>query len=328
MNRKRSNTVLLVGAGEMAIEYTKVLTSMQRDFIVVGRGKQSAQKYKEITGFNIELGGIDKWIEKTEICPEYAIVAVTGNQLGNVAISLLKSGIKNILLEKPGGLNNKIIQSVAELTETYNANVLIAYNRRFYTSVIKAIEIIRESGGVTSFYFEFTEWSHIIENSNKSKDIKNQWLLHNSSHVIDLAFYLGGEPKDMICYTTGSLNWHPNGSIFVGTGISKNNALFSYHSNWDAPGRWSVEVLTNKYRLIFKPLEKLKIQRRESVAIEDVEIDYELDDKFKPGLYRQVDAFLNDKKSNFLNIKQQTSRLAVYDMIVKGKEEKGLETND
>lgn len=319
MNRKKSDTVLLVGAGEMAIEYAKILSSIQKRFIVVGRGKQSAQKFKETTGFNVELGGIDKWIEKTEICPEYAIVAVTGNKLGNVAISLLKSGVKNILLEKPGGLNNKIIQSVAELTEKYNANVLIAYNRRFYASVIKANEIIKENGGVTSFYFEFTEWSHIIENSNQPIAVKNQWLLHNSSHVIDLAFYLGGEPKDIICYSAGSLNWHPSGSIFVGTGISKTNALFSYHSNWDAPGRWNVEVLTNKNRLIFKPLENLKIQRRESVAIEEVEIDYKLDVNFKPGLYRQAEAFLNDKKSSFLNIKQQTSRLAVYDMIVKGK---------
>ncbi len=318
MTNELNYSVLLVGAGEMAIEYVKVLTAMEKNSIIVGRGEESAKKFKEITGLNVETGGINNFLKKTRCSSEYAIVAVNGNQLGEVTRELIKFGIKNILLEKPGGLDDKDIESVAELTDRYEANVLIAYNRRFYASVSKAKEIIKEDGGVTSFYFEFTEWSHIIEKANVPIEVKNRLVLHNSSHVIDLAFYLGGEPININCYVNGGLSWHPTASIFTGAGISSKNAIFSYHSNWDAPGRWGVEILTKKHRLIFRPLEKLNIQKRASTAIKEIDINDDLDIKFKPGLYREVEAFLGDNENEFMTIKQQVSRLAVYNMIIKG----------
>ena len=39
---------------------------------------------------------------------------------------------------------------------------MVGFNRRFYSSVLKAKDIIHEDGGVKSFFFEFTEWSHVI----------------------------------------------------------------------------------------------------------------------------------------------------------------------
>ena len=147
---------------------------------------------------------------------------------------------------------------------------------------------------------------------------KKRWILHNSSHVIDLAFYLGGEPQEMYSFSKGGFEWHPNGTIFTGAGVSKNGALFSYHSNWDAPGRWGVEILTRNHRLIFRPLEKLQIQKLKSVIIEEVKLDDELDIKFKPGLYRQLIAFLEGDKSNFITIHQHAARLKYFDIIRDG----------
>ncbi len=307
--------ILLVGAGPMAIDYAKVLKEINKPFIVVGRGQTSAQNFKNTLGISVEIGGIDRWLKKAITTPDYAIVAVTGNELGKVCRSLLRNNIKNILLEKPGGLNEKDIKSVATETDKYNANVLVAYNRHFYASVIKAIEIIQEDGGVTSFNFEFTEWSHIVEKRNDDIELKNLWLLHNSTHVIDLAFYLGGEPEEFKAFTAGEFEWHPSSVVFTGAGVTSKNALFSYHSNWDAPGRWGLEILTKTHRLIFRPLEKLQIQKRASIAIEEVIIDDDLDNKFKPGLFKQVEAFLNNTWKEFTDINRQLSHLNYYNMI-------------
>ena len=49
---------------------------------------------------------------------------------------------------------------------------------------------------------------------------------------------------------------------FSGAGISISGALFSYQANWQSAGRWSVEILTKKNRLILCPLEELKVQKR------------------------------------------------------------------
>ncbi len=318
MEIKLKDRILLVGAGLMAINHAKVLQSMDLDFIVVGRGEESARKFKEETGINVITGGIKKWINNNSKYPHHAIVAVSGTQLGNVTRSLIKFGISSILLEKPGGINNSDIISVAKTARKQNAKVLLGYNRRFYASTIRAQEIIQQDGGVTSFYFEFTEWPHTIIPLNKDPEEKKNWILHNSSHVIDLAFYLGGLPKKICSYSSGGFDWHPIGTIFTGAGETNEGVLFSYHSNWDAPGRWGVEILTKKHRLIFRPLETLKIQKLKSVAIEEEMIEDDLDHKFKPGLFLQLKSFLSGTTKSFLNIQEQASRLKILDNISKG----------
>lgn len=307
--------IWLVGAGPMAIEYITVLNALNVPCKVIGRGAASAEECRLKTGAKVLLGGLEKYISECEELPSAAIVSVGVEELSNVAITLIRNGVKRILVEKPGGLNDDEIRSLHDEAKKKNTEVYIAYNRRFYSSTRKAQEIINADGGVTSFNFEFTEWSHQIVNIQKAPGIKENWLLANSSHVIDLAFFLGGKPKEISCYKAGGLDWHPSGSIFAGAGIAENGALFSYQANWEAPGRWGVEVLTKKHRLILKPLEKLYIQKIGSVTVEEILLEDDLDKKFKPGLYRQVQAFIEDETSSMLKIQEQSTNLSYYQTI-------------
>ena len=107
----------------------------------------------------------------------------------------MKNGVKRILVEKPAGTTLEEVAQVASEAENQRAEVYVAYNRRFFASTIKAQSIIAEDRGVTSFAFEFTEWSHQIVDLEKDPRVKKNWFLANSTHVVDLAFYLGGIPK-------------------------------------------------------------------------------------------------------------------------------------
>ena len=78
--------------------------------------------------------------------------------------------------------------------------------------------------------------------------------------MVDLAFNLGGIPKELSSFTAGSLDWHPSAAVFSGAGISENGAPFNYRANWESAGRWGVEVLTKEHKLILRPMEKLQIQ--------------------------------------------------------------------
>ncbi len=225
---------------------------------------------------------------------------------------LLRKGIKKILVEKPGALNADELRSVHEAAQQRQATVYVAYNRRCYASTLKAQEIIREDGGIRSFHFEFTEWSHEIAEMVKAPGIKAHWLLANSSHVIDLAFFLGGRPREIRCHVGGKLDWHPSSSIFTGSGISESGALFSYHADWGAPGRWGLEVLTARNRLLFRPMEKLQIIRQGSLIIEDVEINDTKDRDYKPGLYEQVKRFLCGEYNGLCNLDDQVSMWPYY----------------
>jgi len=309
------NTGWLIGAGPMAIEYTKVLKGLNACFITVGRSAESAETFSEKTGCKVIMGGLATFLVTNPRIPDYAIVATGIESLSGTTIELLRYGCKNILCEKPGGLNKQQIKEVAKEAERKQAQVLLAYNRRFYSSVLKAKEIIEKDGGISSFHFEFTEWGHVIEPLKKGEGVKDHWFLGNSTHVVDLAFFLGGKPREIQCFTTGGLSWHPSASNFCGAGISETGALFSYQANWDAPGRWAIEVLTKNHRLYFKPIEKLQVQNKGSVQVEQVEINDAADRDYKPGLFRQTQAFLKGQTQSFINIHQQLKLMPVYNRI-------------
>ena len=309
------NEIVLIGSGTMAEEYAKVLRGMGKKFVVIGRGETSALRFESRNSCEVFRGGIDKYLQTKEIGGRKIIVSVNVDQLAFVSKRVIEAGAKELLLEKPGGLDAREIESVAEVASKMEAYVALAYNRRFYASTLKAKEIIAEDGGVDSFSFEFTEWSHEIEKLTIPKAVKENWLLANSSHVIDLAFYLGGWPEDFKAFVRGSLPWHSAASSFAGSGKSSLGALFSYQANWDAPGRWGVEVLTKNRRLIFRPLEKLQLQMRGSVAIDSIQIDDSLEKEYKPGLFLQVKDFVQNERSRFASIQDQAKHLNVYDRI-------------
>lgn len=286
--------VLVVGTGNIAKEYCKVLKIMGISPDVVGRNEAKAYKFGKDNKVCAFGGGIDAYLNKVDKMYDYAIVASDVLNLCNNTCSLLEYGVKNIFTEKPAGMNKAEIEKICEMTEKNNASVYVAYNRRFYASTIKALEIIQEDGGVKSFNFEFTEWNHLIKRLPTPACVKENWFLANSTHVVDLAFFLGGEPAKIVSFTEGSLSWHPNGCVYAGAGVTKDNILFTYQANWAAPGRWGVEILTNKHRLYFRPLEKLAVQEVGSVTVNITEIDDELDIKYKPGFYKEVESFINE----------------------------------
>lgn len=313
-----SPKILLVGAGNMARAYAKVLQFLKKEFLAIGRGQENCRLFEKITGHPALVGGLENWLKQATSykIPKIAIVTTNEEQLGPATRLLIQNGVKTILLEKPGGINKADLKKTEKLALKNQAKVYIAYNRRFYASVLKAKELIKKDGGVTSFHFDFTEWSHRIKKSAFSPAIKKEWLLANSSHVLDLAFFLGGLPKKINTYTSGGLDWHPRASIYVGSGVSQKEALFSYHANWESAGRWSVEIMTTKRKLIFRPLEKLQIQKIENLSVEDCPLDDRRDRQFKPGLYLQLKSFLSTQ-NDLPTIEEQVKNVKYFNLINK-----------
>ncbi len=304
----------LVGAGSMSVEYALVLEALEVNYTVVGRGDRSAMSFKEETGKHVRTGGLLSALE-SGVAPETAIVAVGVDQLAQVADLLINAGTRYILLEKPGGINSNEIRKLRSRAEKNGAIVMIAYNRRFYASTLKALDLIRLDGGVTSCYFEFTEWSHRIVHLDKALNIKEAWFLANSTHVADFAFFLSGTPVEWRGWHDGSLDWHPSAARFCGAGKTVSGALFSYQADWEAPGRWGVEVCTRKRRLVFRPMEQLQETLIGSVEVNKVDIDDSLDKEFKPGLYRQMQVFLQGEYGSFCNLAWQDEMFGIYEKM-------------
>ena len=199
--------VLLIGSGAMSIEYFNVLKFLKINTTVVGRGEKSANRFKEKTSKDVFIGGFEKYSTKYSVNFTHAIISVGVEKLFDVTCKVIEYGVKNILIEKPGCLSmNEFVSLKKIIGKEKNLNVFIAYNRRFFSSIIESKKLIKKDGGVKSFNFEFTEWSHTIEPLEKAKGVKELWLIGNSTHVIDLAFYLGGKPSEISTYSTGGLS--------------------------------------------------------------------------------------------------------------------------
>lgn len=304
----------LIGAGPMALDYAKVLASMQVEFLCITRSEKSADNFSQHFQQRVISGGLDEYIKAFQPAdkPEHAIVATNIECLADNVTSLIQLGVKSILVEKPAGIEQEKISLLEQLSRDHNVSLYLGYNRRFYESVTLAKQLIEQDGGARCINYEITEWSHEIDKETYGDGVKENWFLANTSHVVDLAFALTGKPNQLSCYTSGNTSWHSRSAIFSGAGVTENGVLFNYHGNWNAPGRWSLEILTDKRRFIFRPLEQLHVQQIGSVAIERIDFEYQYDDKFKPGLYQQTKAFLEGDEVELCSIFEHIENVKFY----------------
>ena len=298
--------VYLIGTGNMGREYTKVLQSLHEDFIVIGRSEQSAEAFAAATKVIPRTGGLNAYLNgNTSLRGSKVIIATGTENLMPVLKKVLVNGASSVLIEKPGAISIEELLENEQFLKRYADKIFIAYNRRFYSSVFECERLIKEDGGLKTVHFEFTEWVHVIDKINAAPGAKENLFFGNSTHVIDLAFFFAGKPSIWNGYSqSGSISWHDK-TNFVGAGISENNVLFSYMSNWESAGRWGIELLTKSRRIYLSPLEKIRIQTKGSLTQENHLFDDRLDNEFKPGLCLQVEAFLRDDYSRFSNVLDQ-----------------------
>lgn len=310
--------VLLIGAGFMAGEYLKVLSHLNCEVTVVSRSEDKINLIKkDFPDYKYYSKGLGDYLGKVIDLPDFVINTVSVNSLREVSLALLKVGVKNLLIEKPGDLFIDGLKELKNYAEKISSNVYIAYNRRFYSSISELKKQIVTDGGITNCHFEFTEWIHTIDTSIYDYETLSKWIISNSSHVIDTVFHLIGLPHKIYPIISGvdEIIWHPSGSVFTGSGISEKNIPFSYNTDWSSAGRWSIEIFTKKRRFYLKPMENLFEQKKGSISINEIPLDNELDKNFKPGLYMQTQSFLNSDFSDFVSLDEQMRSLSIYEKI-------------
>lgn len=293
-------SVWLIGAGPMAALHAKVLAALTTEPVtIIANSATRAAPLAQENGMAFYEGGLEHAIA-TLPTPSAAIIALPVDKLAAAARSLVAAGVPKVMIEKPGCLTAVELAPVVDLAEQKDSFVAIAYNRRFFASVIDARKRIEAAGKILSVNFEFCEDAPRVEALPTPALIKEKWVLANSSHVIDLAFHLCGAPETWDTKTTGTLPWHPSGADFRGMGVTTKGANFTYYADWRGPGRWGLEIILPTERLIMRPMEALEVMPRGSFRSQVVEIDDQIDKDFKPGLYRQLEAFFATDVSPYL----------------------------
>jgi predicted dehydrogenase len=310
--------IILIGTGPMALDYAKVLTSLEIKFKVIGRGEDSALRFESQTGIKPVVGGIDDFLKINPNQKGNSFIIATGTEvLMPILKKVLLADAESVLIEKPAAISIEQLLENEDFLKPFSEKVFVAYNRRFYASVQEAIKLIHEDGGLESMHFEFTEWAHKIEPLQKAEGVKENWFFANSTHVVDLAFFIAGKPKDWKAYSLpGKLSWHPK-TKFAGAGITEKGVVFSYNSNWESAGRWGIELMTKNRRVFLKPLEGISLQEKGKLVIEEHLFDNNIDSDYKPGVYSQIISFNNDSIEKLCTLKQHINNSKmIYNKII------------
>ena len=227
--------------------------------------------------------------------PDGIMVLVSANQIYDVAVKLIPAGIP-LFLEKPPGLIPEQSKTLRGLANKYGTKNMVGFNRRYYSIFHKGIEIIDQNGGLLGLAVEGHERFWKIAARHISRDLRENWIYANSTHTIDLLRFFGGKIKNInMCSKKYK---QKNGDQFVASIEFNSGSLGTYTSHWFSPGGWCVALYGDGITVKFNPLEKgiwINTDFKEHEIIPDKK-----DISYKPGFYRQMEAFIMLIKSGQL----------------------------
>jgi predicted dehydrogenase len=230
---------------------------------------------------------------------ELGIVAAPVGDLAAATKHLAACGFRKVLVEKPVSLWSQGIRCLAATLEKQGVEAACAYNRVAYPSFLEARARAEQEGGITSCTYTFTEWVERIRPERFAAEELPRWGIANSLHVMSMAHGLIGLPESWSGHRLGSVEWHPAGSVFVGSGLSRNGIPFAWHADWGSKGRWSVEIHTRLRSYRMCPLEKLFAKSSATGGWEEVPLGI-CAPEVKAGILEQVAAMLSQDIRQFV----------------------------
>ena len=269
----KNDRILIIGTSEHAKHYYEYF-KLRRDFDVTicGRNEAKTKKIALAYDFNYIIGDFSKM----EIEQKYYSVCVNVSSIDSLfetTKSAITSGIKNILIEKPGSIKAAELLELNMIAIEYGAYCKVAYNRRYLSSIRELKLLTREFSEIDTFEFDFSEnESRVLGGVSKSSYLPI-WGWLNSSHIIDLFFYCCGKPVEYQHFISGQSDWHDTGSIFIGMGKSERGIPFSYHSTFKEPSRWRITARCQDASYFLEPIENLVVQKHGTFLKSNIDLE-------------------------------------------------------
>lgn len=310
--------VAVIGSGKAASYHLKVLQQIGGVDITTIVNTSSAPK-ELIKSYNIKNYFNDINVAISSNLFDVAIVAVTAKAIIPITEKLIDANIP-CLSEKPFGLNYEESLRLSDKINNKNIFCAVGYNRRNYSSVIKAKNFIESNGEPYFISVDAPEdiQKLFLANSDVA-DIKNRIIL-NTSHAIDLMMYFMGNAVSINDFST-NLTFNDIKADYVKTiqfeGIKR--GIFTSH--WRSPGEWTLKLYGRSYQLIINLTQNtLTIQRGKNSQTLSPTIEDQL---FKSGVYLQNYHFLEsiNQKSlsdNLIRTTEATESLRLSEKIQTG----------
>lgn len=185
--------VLIIGAGKMGRAHAAVFKTIPRVEIVgiASRGGETAGRLAaEIEGCQ---AGSDWKRLADETRPDACVVAVSHANNLKVTAEVIDGGF-HVLAEKPVAFWSREVHALAKRAQERNVVAMAAMNRRFYPSVLGAIETVRFYSRIVSVHALAADPVRIYRAQGMyDAVVYDSWLRTNTLHLIDLLRLAAGE---------------------------------------------------------------------------------------------------------------------------------------
>jgi hypothetical protein len=280
-----------IGAGKTMEEYLKVITSINQNLKLVGiysrtfkKAEYLKKKYKILNNFD----SISDLYEKTK--PDIVIVVISAENVKKEIKKISQYDWK-IFIEKPFGINYEETIKIKKIIKSKIDDVFIALNRLYFSSTINLLNNLKndKSKRVINIFDQEKYYSNKLLSKNlmytnsihlftycpilaRGKLLKIKQILSQKKHIIKKMVFSSGD-------------------------------IIIFHSIWNKPGPWRVEINTNNSYFLLNPLEKLFIKKNKTNKFDEFKLS-ENDKNYKTGFKLQLLEYLklynsNVKKYNF-----------------------------
>ena len=257
-------SLVIVGAGRIATEYTLALKHLGITPVIVGRGDESADALERRCGVKVMRGGLESYVESGH-SPELAIIAVDHLDSFRLSKMLLEARPRALLLEKPGALRLEELEELRTLADSLCEDTRIALNRRYLLSIRQTRQFLQASGSpIERVHVTFDERISRLRKSDLPPAVLERWIWVQSIHVIDAALHLSGDDVSNVLKATrqGRLPWHPSGSRFLTDAELRSGVPIRFNADWRRDGLWSIYIVTQDFEVRLAPIEEAYIKDR------------------------------------------------------------------
>ena len=276
----------IIGAGWVARRHLEVSRAVKGIEIVgiASRTKSKAAVLAREFKTRVFADAKGLWAETK---PDALMILVSPDQTYRVASSLIPLGLP-LFIEKPAGMTPRENSKLARLAKKYKTKALVGYNRRFYSIFHKGLSIIKKHGPLLGVLVEGNERIWRVRGAKRySAKILANWIFVNGTHTIDLLRFFGGEIEEV--KSVSARHKEKRGDQFSASLKFKSGALGHYLAHWHSPAGWRVVLYGNGVTVKFDPLEKgvwVDKNFKEHTILPEA-----CDVRFKPGFFRQMEAF-------------------------------------
>lgn len=286
-----------IGCGKIAPFHADTIRELGHNITCVANRTIS----DKVLNFRVEYGVSNLYTNWKEMLNKETLDAIwlitPWNQNNEILVDLIPYGIP-IFAEKPVGVSSEEVKNLIALQKKFGTKIQVGHNRRFY-DFIPSLKAKIESSKFRSVIVEIPETTEHLNEEGK----EYLWM-HNSSHVIDLLYYLVGPMEVQFASKNGILE--KTMDSFDALLTTKKSVPVHINAIWNSPTNFSIRFFLDNRIYELRPIEFLNVYEGFDVLQPNEEVPVRRynprkifsryasskGNSFKPGFFNQTKYFL------------------------------------